>query len=92
MIRVIETNLFMDYENNIKDHQSRVIEIDSWEEFIDEIINAKTVLRNSYIGSLHGNTIPRQAIVENLICDDFHLSCDVYNFASRKTKKLVYKI
>lgn len=92
MIRVIETNLSMDYENNIKDHQSRVIEIDSWEEFIDEIINAKTVLRNSSIGSLHGCTIPRQSKVENLIYDDIHLSCDVYNFAGMKTKKLVYKI
>lgn len=92
MIKVIETNLSMDYENNIRDHQSRVIEIDNWEEFVDEIKNAKTVSRNSYIGSMDGCTIPRQSKVENLIYDDLHLSCDIYNSTGMKSKKLVYKI
>lgn len=91
MIKVIETNLSIDNENNIVDHQSRVIEVGSWEEFINEIKNAETVSRKSCIGNLHGSTIPRQARVENLIYDDDHLSCDVYNFTGAKTKKLVYR-
>jgi len=33
MIKVIETNLSLDSYDNIVDHQSRVIEVESWERF-----------------------------------------------------------
>jgi hypothetical protein len=92
MIKVIETNLYLDHEDNIKDHQSRVIEVESWDDFINEVKEAKCITRSAYLGSMYGVTIPRSAKVENLIYDDFHLACDVYNYAGQKTKKLCYKV
>ena len=91
MIKVIETNLSIDNENKLRDFQSRVIEIDSWEDIIQEIKDCKTVIRNSVLGCLSGTTIPRESKIENLTYDDFHLSCDVINYAGMKTKKLIYK-
>lgn len=92
MIKVIETNLSMDTADNIMDHQSRIIEVEDWDSFVNEIKEAKTILRNSCIGNLHGCTIPKQAKVENIIYDDFHLSCDIYNYVGMKSKKLIYKV
>jgi len=92
MIKVIETNLSIDDDNNIKDHQSRIIEIESWENYIDEIKETKTVVRKAYVGSMDGTTIPKEAKIENFTHDDFHLSCDVYNYLGCKSKKLVYVI
>jgi len=92
MIKVIETNLSIDEENTIKDHQSRVIEVDSWEEYIQEIKDAKSVSRNSVLGSLHGNTIPSSAVVEITSLDDFHLDCDIVNRYGILSKKLAYMI
>jgi len=89
MIKVIETNLSIDNNDNIADHQSRVIE--SWEEFINEIKEGKTVSRKSIYGCLDGCTIPRESKVVNLKYDNIHLSCDVYNYIGMKSKKLVYK-
>jgi len=92
MIKVIETNLSLDYDDNIIDHQSRVIQVESWEDFINEIKESKTVIRNSILGCLSGCTIPKQSKVVNLKYDDKQLSCDIYNWIGRKTKKLAYKV
>lgn len=91
MVKVIETNLSID-GNLIKDHQSRVMEVESWESFVNEIKEKKTTIRNSCLGNLSGCTIPRESKIENLIYDEVHLSCDVYNFVGNKTKKLAYLI
>ena len=91
MIKVIETNLSIDNNDNIADHQSRVIEVESWEEIINEIKECKTVSRRSICGCLDGCTIPKKSKVVNLKYDDIHLSCDVYNYFGVKTKKLIYK-
>ena len=50
MTKVIETNLSIE-DNNIVDHQSRVIEVDSWDEYINEIKEAKCIsnIKNSGI-------------------------------------------
>jgi len=92
MIKVIETNLSVDNENTIKDHQSRVIEVESWEDYIQEIKDAKSVSRNSVLGNLHGNTIPSSAVVEIISLDDFHLDCDIVNRFGILSKKLAYMI
>jgi len=95
MIKVIETNLSIDQEENhaiIKDHQSRVIEVDSWEEYIQEIKDGESVSRKCVIGNLHGKTIPSDAIVSNLVYDDFHLSYDIINRFGFWSKKLAYRV
>ena len=92
MIKVIETNLSLDNYDNIMDHQSRVIQVENWEDFINEIKERKTVIRNSILGCMHGCSIPRESKVVNLKYDDNHLSCNIYNWIGRKTKKLAYKV
>lgn len=63
MVKVIETNLSIGNNNEILDHQSRIIEVDTWDEFVNEIKEGKSVDR---IGTLWGLTLPRQGKVENL--------------------------
>ncbi len=91
MVKIIETNLNMDGDT-IKDHQSRVIEAESWESFIEEIKNARFVIRTAIIGVMYGNSVPRSSTIENFISDEKHLSCDIYNYAGDKTRKLAYLV
>ena len=91
MVKIIETNLTID-KDIIKDHQSRVIEVESWESFVDEVKNAKFIMRTSIIGCAYGNSVPRSSKVENFISDENHFSCDIYNYAKLKTRKLAYLI
>jgi hypothetical protein len=94
LVKVIETNLSLQVNNEIIDHQSRVIEVDNWKEYIDEIREAKTVIRKSAIGYMEGSSIPRNAEIEDLVFDEFHLSCTIYNYHNHgiKTKKLAYLV
>lgn len=92
MIRIIETNLILDDNDKIIDHQSRVIEVNSWEKFVNEIKNQETVDRISIFGDLRGVTIPKKAKIENLKYDDKTISCDVTTYMGNKIKKLIYKI
>jgi spore coat polysaccharide biosynthesis predicted glycosyltransferase SpsG len=92
MTRIIETNLSLNDADVIMDHQSRVIQVESWESFIDEIKNCKCIIRYSLYGNLHGNSIPRESRIDNLVYDDFHLSVDIHNSIGMKTKKLAYLI
>lgn len=95
MIKIIETNLSIykhDEDHTIKDHQSRVIEVDSWDEYVQEIKDAKTVVRNPVIGNLCGATIPHDSRIENLTYDEIHLDCDIITRFGHFTKKLAYKV
>lgn len=38
-----------------------------------------------------GNTIPKSVDISNLIYDEYHLSCDIWN-GMFKTKKLAYLV
>jgi len=71
MIKIIETNISIYADENeylriINDFQSRVIEVYSWEDYVQEIEESESVYRNSVIGNLHGVTIPEDSVVENL--------------------------
>lgn len=76
----------------IADHQSRVIEVDSWDDYISEFKNMRATYRSSVLGSLHGFSLPKHSRVENLAHDEKHLSCDVYNSFGFKIKKLAYLV
>ena len=56
-IEVIETNLIIDENNFIRDHQSRVVEADSWDEYCKAHKNydGKAVLFKSKV--MKGNSI-----------------------------------
>jgi uncharacterized protein (DUF4213/DUF364 family) len=92
MVKVIETNLIIGTDNEMKDFQSRVIEVDNWSDFVKEIQECNTVNRFAVLGNLCGVTMLRSSKVENLIYDDSKLSCDVLNYADIKTRKLCYRI
>jgi hypothetical protein len=91
MIKVIETNLMLNSINNIEDHQSRVIEVESWESYVAEIKEGKSVYRKSIFGCLDGCSLPEKAQVENLMYDEYHLDCTVIDRHGFISKKLAYK-
>lgn len=78
MVYVIETNLSMNVDK-IADHQSRVIEVPSWEEYCAMYKNysGQACTIGKSLTHLGGNNINSHRIIENLECDDFHLSCDM---------------
>lgn len=92
MINIIETNISINNNNEFIDHQSRVIEVESWGNYVDEIKSAKSIFRESILGNLHGKSIPHFSKIENLKYNDFCLSCDVINRFGWKSKKLAYNI
>lgn len=92
MIRVIETNLSIDKDNIIRDHQSRIIEVEDWDTYCKtfEEYNGEAVYFKSK--SMYGYSIPPNCNITNLIYDDIHLSCMVLHPSGFITKKLAYRI
>ena len=90
MVKIIETNLTMT-DMIVIDHQSRVIEASSWDDYCNAIKNydGKAIEFRS-LTSAYGATIPREAAIQNLKYDDFHLSCDVITRGGCLAKKLVF--
>ena len=94
-MKIVETNII--YEGlTFYDHQTRVLEIPSWEEYCDLFRNYKgTPAGDKYkciYNQLSGYVLPKNATIENLIYDDFHLSCDVINYEGQITKLFSYLI
>ena len=90
MVKIIETNLSMS-DMIMMDHQNRVVEANSWEDYCNAFknYNGDTVEFKS-LTSMFGSTIPREVGVYNLKYDDFHLSCDVIKAGRYTAKKLAY--
>jgi hypothetical protein len=92
MVKIIETNISLNDDGIQADFQSRVIEVDSWELFVDEIKSGETKNRTACIGYLTGLSLPRQTKIESIKDDGFHLSCDFTNRFGCKMRKLAYLI
>lgn len=94
MMKVIETNI--SYANNIfGDHQSRIIEVDNWNEYISLFTDYDGEALGNYkpiFGNMVGCVIPKMATLLNLKYDDFHLSCDIKKWNNDFGKKLAYLI
>lgn len=92
MIQVIETNLSIDKDNIIRDHQSRIVEVEDWDTYCKafEEYNGEPVYFKSK--TMPGNSIFSNCIITDLICDDIHLSCIVLRPSGFITKKLAYRI
>lgn len=96
MVYVIETNLSMNVDK-IADHQSRVIEVPSWEEYcaMFENYDGQTCSIGKSLTQMIGNNINAHRIIENLEYDGFHLSCDMVwdnelFYLDSRTKHLAY--
>ena len=92
IIKIIETNLSVDNAETIKDHQSRIVEANSWEDYCRTFreYNGEPVEFNS-LTKMNGRSIPKLVDISNLVYDEIHLSCDIWN-GKFKTKKLAYII
>lgn len=101
MVKIIETNLSIhDKTDEIMDHQSRIVEAESWEQYVDYYFNYMNGFDNfkfKCLTKMQGETLPREAQIENFKYDDFHLSCDVVKHIDYHgqphtiiTKKLAY--
>ena len=90
MVKIIETNLSM-ADMIVIDHQNRVIEASSWEDYCNAFENYNgNIVEFKSLTSMFGSTIPREVGIYNLKYDDFHLSCDVIKAGRYTTKKLAY--
>ena len=92
MIQVIETNLSIDEDDVIRDHQSRVVEVEDWSTYCKafEEYNGEAAYFKSK--SMRGYSILSNCIMTDLIYDDIHLSCMILHPSGFITKKLAYRI
>ena len=80
-MKIIETNIL--YNGlTINDHQSRVIEVPSWEEYCNLFIGydgraTGGDYRDVYNQLTGGCIIPKGVTIVDLIIDDFHLTCNM---------------
>lgn len=88
---IIETNLMIE-NGEILDHQSRIIDVRSWESYIEEFKNPTYEDVHSIIGKKEGKILPKGSRVKNLKYDEFHLSCNVHKVTGFITKKLAYNV
>lgn len=92
MDKIIETNLSFHENEDICDFQSRIVEVESWELYVEEMIARKSVRRSAYVGSMAGESLPRDIEVEHFKSDKHHLSVDFINKAGHKMKHMAYLI
>ena len=92
MIQVIETNLSIDKDNIIRDHQSRIVEVEDWDTYCKafEEYNGEAVYFKSK--AMRGYSILSNCTMTDLIYYDIHLSCMVLHQSGIVTKKLAYRI
>ena len=94
MINIIETNIIVDDENNIIDHQSRMLIVPSWNEYITLYTeyDGKANGRNycTYNNNLLGCVLPHGAVIQELKYNDFHLYCSFKLFDRTRQIKLAY--
>lgn len=88
-MKIIETNISGDFVGNftkIIDHQSRVIEADSWEQYVLHYYSTDS----SFFRNKFPYTLPKQCTISRFNWDDYHLSCIIDN-GQFLTYRLAYK-
>ena len=93
MVKIIETNLSI-MDRIIMDHQSRMVEAESWDSYVDFYFNHAYGYEDNRefksLTNLIGDTLLPGAKVYDLNYDDYHLSCRVFNPDEIETMKLAY--
>ena len=90
--KIVETNISMK-DGQVYDHQSRVVEADSWDEYTEmyEEYDGSPIDRFKAISEMIGNSIPKDVEILNLKYDEKHLTCDFKHKDGWIEKKLAYK-
>lgn len=94
MIEIIETNLAIDENKDIRDHQSRVVLADDWESYC-EAYEKYDGSRVVFPSKNPGASIYKDSKIEDLEHDEHHLYCRIVNEHFTDTRlayKLAYKI
>lgn len=91
-MQIIETNITYGHSETIKDHQSRIIKVDSWEDYISLYNQYHGEPSGDYNGSLIGYTLPKNAHIYKLSYDDFHLQCELVLWNNDVETKLAYLV
>ena len=90
---IIETNLSLK-DGVIVDHQSRVIEAKSWDEYVEyyrqNIESDRKHSKFKSLTGLFGDSLPRYGDITEFKYDNFHLSCYYTNPNGQVTMKLAY--
>lgn len=91
-VKVIETNISMK-NGDIFDHQSRVVEVNSWEDYCKafEEYDGSAIGWFNSITSIVGNSIPKDVKILNLTYNDHNLTCEFKYRDGWIVKKLSYK-
>lgn len=92
-IKIIETNLFYEKDMVLKDHESRIIKMDSWEEYVNMYLNynGEAIWYNGN-SRLMGCILPHFANIYEIEHDEFHLTCRMGLCNDSYMIKLAYKI
>ena len=93
IVNIIETNLSCDNDWHIKDHQSRMIEVPTWEEYISLFKNYDGVASGrdyKCITNMDGCVLPHNAKLLDKEFDEFHLKCKMKLFTGFNQIKLAY--
>ena len=71
MVEVIETNIFVDNDNRIYDHQSRIIEVEDWDTYCNafELYDGRAIYFKSK--QMPGNSIQANRKIKELLYDDY---------------------
>lgn len=94
MIEIIETNIAIDENKDIRDHQSRVVLADDWESYC-EAYEKYDGSRVAFSSKNPGASIYEDSNIEDLEHDKYHLYCRIVNEHFTDTRlayKLAYKI
>lgn len=77
MVQIIETNLSIK-DGQVFDHQSRVVEAKSWDEYIcyfeENIEQDRRHIKFKSLTAMWGDSLPRYGEVSELKYDNFHLT------------------
>lgn len=94
-MKIVETNICYG-ESTLQDHQARILEIPSWEEYCDLYRNYDgTSVGDEYkcvYNPLIGYILPRHATILDLKIDDTHLTCKLNMRDNTPHYKLAYII
>jgi len=88
MINVIETNILYK-DGEISDTQSRVIHVESWDSYVDELKLKNSEYRNGkYVNSLSGHSVPRFFKYLRFKTDDHKVVAELILFDETKVLKI----
>lgn len=92
-MKIVETNISYSFAG-LEDHQSRVLEIPSWEEYCDLFRNYDGEHNGDkykcMFNQMMGCVMPNNATITDLRIDEFHLTCHIKLSTGFTECKLAY--